>query len=478
MDSTAFIIQLNNSLISAMPSSSVETRAIVIAQAGLESGWGASAPSSVFNYWNLSAGKYWKGPVQLGGDLEYAAGDSVPIKIVQRWRAYADQVAACIDYFEFLHYGVYATALKLLLAGDIESIEAMGTAGFYTDPHYFQKYVPCYLKVTVALGIQLSRCNTPASVGLSSLDTPLDPTNDYKRISTIKDQQTLAAVNMQATTAVDNKGLGTLRETTGTGYVNGTSSTITLIQVGSVRVEKFTGYDFLLMQASAQKNGISLTLVNGFRDVATQTQLFNERNIEPAKSAKGAVVPSGSDPHQSGKAIDINVNMTLAQKITKNFSPVYAWLLAFAADFGFTNQVLPNPSFDEPWHWIHVANQLVFTGDVSALRTSPIVSTSAAGAVTTTGQPTPGTQAAKDLYDRTKAFERSYQAARTTRDTHIASQAQRAILSSAAINNMAAQMGVAITQAVARLPSPFDTLSTKSEAFDFDTGLWGAGGLV
>lgn len=131
-----------------------KTRALIIAHAALESGWGLSPQAArVFNYWNIAAGSSWKGSVMQGGDLEFTkvkdpvtgVVNTVSKKITQNWRAYKTEAEAFHDYFNrVLTYGRYLPARAALMDGDPESFvrllgpdranERPPVGGYYTLP--------------------------------------------------------------------------------------------------------------------------------------------------------------------------------------------------------------------------------------------------------------------------------------------------------------------------------------------------------
>lgn len=122
-----------------------KTRALMIAHAALESGWGLSKQAQrVHNHWNISAGGSWRGPVELGGDLEYAPGSTKPKTITQRWRAYKTDAEAVADYLKVLEFPRYLPARAALMEGDPEGfIRLLGpdranerppVGGYYTLP--------------------------------------------------------------------------------------------------------------------------------------------------------------------------------------------------------------------------------------------------------------------------------------------------------------------------------------------------------
>ena len=119
----------------------VEPRAVV-AQAALETGWGAHVMqrrdgSSSFNLFGIKAGSDWSGDSVIKPTLEFRNG--LPQHESARFRAYADLGAAFADYADFLTGRPrYATALES--AGDGRRFAAsLQAAGYATDPLYAAK---------------------------------------------------------------------------------------------------------------------------------------------------------------------------------------------------------------------------------------------------------------------------------------------------------------------------------------------------
>ena len=322
----------------------------------------------------------------------------------------------------------------------------------------------------------------PAPVDTPEITVGADPTAGYRRIGDIKAQQVLAAVNAQAAPSLEANPLPVLTETQNTGYVNGVPSPVTLVKIGWSLVEKFTGYDFLYMQAAAKKVGIALLINNGFRDMATQQKLYAERwdttKKIPVLSALGKTAGPAAEPgysnHQSGIAVDLNVGMTIAQRLSgvSAYSPTFKWLQAHAAEFGFDNLDIPKDQ-PEPWHWVHRERRIVTAQVLIKSLTNPLSADATAAFVVSTARPAQAIYASKDLYDREKAFTRSNTAANSTRDDHMGAHAARAIMAGASVANTAGQLGNVITQTINRMPIPFDTATTKAVTFDFATGRWG-----
>lgn len=105
-----------------LPQLSVKSRAMIVAHAALESGWGQSRSMNkgTNNLFNITAGSQWKGAkiVDVGGDTD-AAGKS----ITQTWRVYPSYRDAIRDYWDFLgpnqNGGRYLPARQALEASDV-----------------------------------------------------------------------------------------------------------------------------------------------------------------------------------------------------------------------------------------------------------------------------------------------------------------------------------------------------------------------
>lgn len=124
-----------------------EARLGIIAHAGVETRMGtagSASPKHTFNFWNITAGSLWKGPVYAGGDTEYGR------VITQQWRVYDSPEAAAQDYLDFLSStqpklvstpgggrrvatATYKDALDKLFGGDVKGfVYTLRDAGYYT----------------------------------------------------------------------------------------------------------------------------------------------------------------------------------------------------------------------------------------------------------------------------------------------------------------------------------------------------------
>ncbi|MBB3213410.1 flagellar protein FlgJ [Herbaspirillum sp. Sphag1AN] len=108
-----------------------------IAQAALESGWGAKAPGN--NLFGIKADPSWHGPTVDFSTHEVVAGKSVPL--VDKFRAYPDWGACLLDHAKFLTTNKrYAPAF--MHSDNAEQFTlAVAAAGYATDPQYATKII-------------------------------------------------------------------------------------------------------------------------------------------------------------------------------------------------------------------------------------------------------------------------------------------------------------------------------------------------
>jgi flagellar protein FlgJ len=107
-----------------------------VAQAALESAWGAHCPG--FNLFGIKADASWKGPVTSQITHEVVNGQA--ITITAKFRAYSDWLGSINDHAHFLltnprYEPAFAYTTGALFA------QAIGAAGYATDPLYAQKIV-------------------------------------------------------------------------------------------------------------------------------------------------------------------------------------------------------------------------------------------------------------------------------------------------------------------------------------------------
>lgn len=114
----------------------------MLAQAGHETGWGTrgivgrdGTPSN--NLFGIKAGAGWNGPTVDVMTTEYRGGE--PVKLVQRFRAYASPAESFADYARLIGSSPRYAAVKAA-GGDAQQFAAgLQKAGYATDPAYAEK---------------------------------------------------------------------------------------------------------------------------------------------------------------------------------------------------------------------------------------------------------------------------------------------------------------------------------------------------
>ncbi len=121
----------------------VSARAL-LAQAALETGWGAHIPSRAdgqpsFNLFGIKSGSGWRGDSVKVPTLEFVNG--IPVRRLDQFRAYPSVAAAFHNYVQLLLSSPnYRPALNH--GENIRSFaEALASSGYATDPHYADKLV-------------------------------------------------------------------------------------------------------------------------------------------------------------------------------------------------------------------------------------------------------------------------------------------------------------------------------------------------
>lgn len=112
------------------------------------------------------------------------------------------------------------------------------------------------------------------------------------------------------------------------------------------------------LQCAARKDALLMEAISGFRSHHYQMGIFL-RKITRGLAVKDILnvnAAPGFSEHHSGRALDLSSFGEPAAEQSFENTPVFAWLLRFAGDFGFRLSYprgnIHGISF-EPWHWYH-----------------------------------------------------------------------------------------------------------------------------
>ena len=123
----------------ALAASSCIPASFTVAQAALESGWGASQlAQQYFNLFGVKADPNWQGLTVTLPTVEYVSGQRTTV--MARWRVYPSWLASLQDRAQFLLTNPrYKPAFVCANARDFaRSVQA---AGYATDPDYALKII-------------------------------------------------------------------------------------------------------------------------------------------------------------------------------------------------------------------------------------------------------------------------------------------------------------------------------------------------
>lgn len=135
METKAFLEKIGPAAVQAMKESGV-LASLIIAQAALESAWGASAPGNML--FGVKAGTTWKGKTQLLTTHEVIKGHRVKVKAL--FRAYDSWLDSLRDHTRLL---TTATRYRAVV-GERDykkACKAIQAAGYATDPKYADKLI-------------------------------------------------------------------------------------------------------------------------------------------------------------------------------------------------------------------------------------------------------------------------------------------------------------------------------------------------
>jgi flagellar protein FlgJ len=144
---------------------------LLLAQAGLETGWGKAQPlsndgSTSHNLFGIKAGRSWNGAVAAASTTEYVAGALV--RTVERFRAYGTYTEAVPDFAKLITGNArYAGAVKNA-ADPVAYARSLQRGGYASDPQYADKLVRAIRMVASYAGASTVPPASYASAGRSS----------------------------------------------------------------------------------------------------------------------------------------------------------------------------------------------------------------------------------------------------------------------------------------------------------------------
>ena len=160
------------------------------------------------------------------------------------------------------------------------------------------------------------------------------------------------------------------------GYRDGKRFDLEIVQVGEdyrgrpLWLGTETAVLWIALQRFALRQGVTLTATSGFRFMADQQKLWNERTRLPtdseseaakkleARTRNGGAARPGYSKHQSGDAIDIATGLSRMEFISGRRTETFKWLETHAPKFGFAVLTVAG----EPWHFERVVTPAIFGG--------------------------------------------------------------------------------------------------------------------
>lgn len=138
-----------------------------------------------------------------------------------------------------------------------------------------------------------------------------------------------------------------------------------IVSDGSIKLRKSAAQAYREMEAAAQKDGVSLVPISGFRSLTDQDYLFFGKKAERGQVATERAkvsAPPGYSEHHTGYAMDLGDGSVPAANLSPTFenTRAYQWLQANAAfysfEISFPKDNKQGVSY-EPWHWRYVGDR-------------------------------------------------------------------------------------------------------------------------
>lgn len=149
-------------------------------------------------------------------------------------------------------------------------------------------------------------------------------------------------------------------------YAIAPQSQLELVLPGqTITLQKNAAVAFRQLVTAAAKDGVSITLISGFRDHASQDYLFydvmQERGQTPQQRAEVSA-PPGFSEHHTGYAVDIGDAQAPSTSLSPSFgeTTAFAWMQKHAAQYHWELSFPPqNPQGVnyEPWHWRYIGDR-------------------------------------------------------------------------------------------------------------------------
>jgi LAS superfamily LD-carboxypeptidase LdcB len=110
----------------------------------------------------------------------------------------------------------------------------------------------------------------------------------------------------------------------------------------------------------AQKDGVDLQVLSGYRSFSEQTTLKQTYAVRYGQGANAFSADQGYSEHQLGTAVDFTTTSEGENLSAFEKSPAYAWLKDNAYRYGFVLSYPAGNTFYqyEPWHWRFVGKDL------------------------------------------------------------------------------------------------------------------------
>lgn len=135
MTPDAFIATISGPAQASMAQTKIPA-SFTVADAALESGWGAACPGN--NLYGIKATPNWTGATTTQQTHEVVNGQTITITAV--FRAYPDWLASINDHAQFLLTNPRYQPAFAYTCG-INFAQAVAAAGYATDPQYAQKII-------------------------------------------------------------------------------------------------------------------------------------------------------------------------------------------------------------------------------------------------------------------------------------------------------------------------------------------------